>query len=346
MRVTVSENRVNRQRVRRRVRPYPPLELLTGSTRYYNGPRRRKITASSTKTRGDTQTQTETPFREEGIGGARVNQCAGLHKNRPAGSHIMEVPSEGAYYTGSVNSNNCSSNDHAGPLAIKNQIWTVSNRVEEHQESPKAMLTTALNIYAQKLYELSDKIHNLQWVETDGREKEGSKGTENYPNGIELTAPAGPRIGRKGLLRIKALMGLILNKIIQKRSEELQHSPDLFDCTWPNKNYFVLYVRNPSKITNYEYAKEKLFTQGLAPAVTMVLPDNGVPHPTYEIILGAVEGLFDRFHNSKNAVPKVMEMVASIPKAMIPVFNMACDRWLKDSGLLTTMPTGLFGRNL
>ena len=126
----------------------------------------------------------------------------------------MEAPGEGAYYTGSVNNTRCLHNDHAGPLAIKNQIWTVSNRVEEHQESPKAMLTTALNIYAQKLYELSDKIHNLQWVETDGREKEGSKGTENYPNGIELTAPAGPRIGRKGLLRIKALMGLILNKII------------------------------------------------------------------------------------------------------------------------------------
>ena len=217
--------------------------------------------------------------------------------------------------------------------------------VEEHHDSPETLLSTALNIYGRKLTELSDEFRNLQrLVPVGGEKKNGNPGSESSPGGVEQVAADAPRIGRKGLLRIKALMGLILDKIIHKRSEELQHPPEVFDCTWPNKNNFGLYVRNPSNITNYEYIKEKLFSRGLAPAVAIVLPDNGGPRPSDEIILGAVEGLLDKFHNSKNAVPKVSEMVASVPKPLVSVFNRAFDRWLKDSDLLSTKPTGLFGR--
>ena len=351
MSVPVSENRARRrQRARRRHRPYPSLGLITGPGRLYNDNRCCKITASSSSPRTccDTQAQTGPPCREHGFGDPRHRRS--VHNIRHPGSHVLVLPNHGACYTGCYN-NACTLRIHqALPSANKNRRRRRPNcnTVEERHDSPETMLSTALNIYGQKLTELSDEFRNLQLLVTAGGEKKnGSPDSEIFPEGTEpCAADAVPRIGRKGLVRIKALMGLILDKIIHKRSEELQHSPEVFDCTWPNKNNFGLYVRNPSNITNYEYVKEKLFTRGLAPAVAIVLPDNGGPQPSYEIILGAVEGVLDKFHNSKNAVPKVAEMVASVPKPLVSVFNRAFDRWLRDSDLLSTKPTGLFGRNL
>jgi len=74
---------------------------------------------------------------------------------------------------------------------------------------------------------------------------EGSKEGEKHSKDTELpTTTGGQRVSLKGLLRIKALLGLILNKIIQKKkkkkkTEELHHSQDLFECTWPNRSLFV-----------------------------------------------------------------------------------------------------------
>ena len=85
---------------------------------------------------------------------------------------------------------------------------------------------------------------------------EGSKEGEKHSKDTELpTTTGGQRVSLKGLLRIKALLGLILNKIIKKKQTKKKQRNYIIHRICLNvpgqiEAFLSFYVRNPHNITN------------------------------------------------------------------------------------------------